>query len=163
MFARILAKSISRRKGKIATAVVAVMMGAAIASALLTVSLDVTGKVDREFRKFGANLLVLPRSDTIDVGIGSVDFGSVTDQRYINESDLWKIKTIGYGDNILGYTPYLYQVVNLDWEGETQRAVMAGTWFQKPTLLQDGSIFETGVRDINGWWEGGKRAHPHTI
>ena len=84
MFARILAKSLTRRKGKIATAIVAVMMGAAIASALLTVSMDVTGKVDREFRRFGANLLLLPRSDTIDVGIGSLDFGSVTEQRYIN-------------------------------------------------------------------------------
>lgn len=77
MFGRILRKSISKRKSRIAIAIISVIMGAAIATALLSVSMDVSEKVGYEFRKYGANLLVVPESDIIEVGFPGVDFGSV--------------------------------------------------------------------------------------
>ena len=153
MFLRILAKSISKRKGKIAIAVVAVMMGASVTTALLTVSLDVNEKMNYEFRKFGANLLVLPQSDTISVGIGQFGFGAVTEQKYINQSDLYKIKTIYWAKNVLGYAPYLYQAVTLENGNETSVAILTGTWFEKDTILEDGTVFKTGAKKINSWWE----------
>ncbi|MFW9993360.1 MAG: ABC transporter permease [Candidatus Odinarchaeota archaeon] len=152
MFLRILGKSFMNRKGKIAIAVFAVIMGVSIPSAMMTVSLDVTEKVQTEFRKFGANLLVVPKSDSIDVGIGDINLVSVTDQRYINETDIYKIKTISWGKNILGYAPFLYQVVDVEANGQEQRVVLAGTWFDKNTVLDDGTEFITGVRKINNWW-----------
>ncbi|MHA1463254.1 MAG: hypothetical protein ACTSQ0_09325, partial [Candidatus Heimdallarchaeota archaeon] len=91
MFLRILRKSLLKRKSRIAIAIISVIMGAAIATALLSVSMDISEKVGEEFRKYGANLMVVPDSETIEVGFPGVDFGSVTEQRYINESDLWKI------------------------------------------------------------------------
>ena len=153
MFFRILSKSFMGRKSQIAIALVAVIIGAALPSAMLTVSMDVTENVNTEFRKFGANLLLVPRSDTIDIGIGAVNFGSVTEQRYINETELWKVKTISWQKNILGYVPYLYQVVRAEANGKEQRVVLAGTWFQKETVLEDGSSFKTGARKVNGWWD----------
>jgi putative ABC transport system permease protein len=153
MFLRILAKSISKRKGKIAIAVVAVMMGASVTTALLTVSLDVNEKMNYEFRKFGANLLVLPQSDTISVGIGQFGFGAVTEQKYINQSDLYKIKTIYWAKNVLGYAPFLYQAVTLENGNETSVAILTGTWFEKDTILEDGTVFKTGAKKINSWWE----------
>src|SRR4030043_2060502 len=111
MFFRILWKSFLKRKSRIAIAVISVIIGASIATALLTVSLDVNDKVSYEFRKYGANLLVVPHSDTIEVGFPGVEFGSVTKQRYINESDIWKIKAIYWRNNVLGFAPFLYQVV----------------------------------------------------
>jgi putative ABC transport system permease protein len=153
VFLRILAKSISKRKGKIAIAVVAVMMGASVTTALLTVSLDVNEKMNYEFRKFGANLLVLPQSDTISVGIGQFGFGAVTEQKYINQSDLYKIKTIYWAKNVLGYAPFLYQAVTLENGNETSVAILTGTWFEKDTILEDGTVFKTGAKKINSWWE----------
>jgi putative ABC transport system permease protein len=153
VFLRILAKSISKRKGKIAIAVVAVMMGASVTTALLTVSLDVNEKMNYEFRKFGANLLVLPQSDTISIGIGQFGFGAVTEQKYINQSDLYKIKTIYWAKNVLGYAPFLYQAVTLENGNETSVAILTGTWFEKDTILEDGTIFNTGAKKINSWWE----------
>ncbi len=153
MFLRILARSISKRKGKIAIAVVAVMMGASVATALLTVSLDVNDKMNYEFRKFGANLLVLPQSDTISVGIGQFGFGAVTEQKYINQSDLYKIKTIYWANNVLGYAPFLYQAVTLENGNATSVAILTGTWFETDTILEDGTVFKTGAKTINSWWE----------
>ncbi|UCF12568.1 MAG: ABC transporter permease [Thermoplasmatales archaeon] len=159
MFLRILWKSLSKRKSRIAIAVISVIMGAAIATALLSVSLDVGEKVGYEFRKYGANLMVVPESDTIEVGFPGVDFGSVTEQRYINESDLWKIKTIFWRNNVLGFAPILYQVVSIGEGEDEQNVVLAGTYFSKdieiiePYSSNDPLIFNTGIQEISPWWK----------
>ena len=130
-------------------------MGASIPSAMLNVSLDINEKIGTEFRKFGANLLVVPESDTINVGIGDISLSSVTNQQYINETDIYKIKTINWSKNILGYAPFLYQVIMVKSisTNEEQQAVLTGTWFEKNTTLEgEGGIFRTGVRSINSWW-----------
>ena len=159
MFMRILRKSLSKRKSRIAIAVISVIMGAAIATALLSVSFDVSEKVGYEFRKYGANLIVVPESDTIDVGFPGVEFGSVTEQRYINESDLWKIKTISWRNNVLGFAPLLYQVVSVGEDQDEQSVVLAGTYFNKdvkiiePYSSEDKLIFNTGIQTISPWWK----------
>ena len=152
MFLRILSKSISKRKSKIIIAVVAIIMGASIPAAMFTVSFDINSKIGLEFRKFGANLLIVPESDTIDVGIGDISLSSVTNQQYINEEDIYKIKAINWSRNIQGYAPFLYQVITAEAKGQEQQVVLTGTWFDKNTTLDDGTIFSTGVKRINSWW-----------
>jgi len=158
MFLRILGKSIAKRKSRIAIAVVSVIIGAAIATALLSVSFDVSQKVGIEFRKYGANLMVVPKSNTIEVGFPGVQFGSVTEQRYINESDLWKIKTIYWRNNVLGFAPFLYQVVSIGEGPEKQDVVLAGTYFDKNVVIlqpyspHDKPMFITGIQKISPWW-----------
>ena len=142
----------SKRKSRIAIAIISVIMGAAIATALLSVTLDVSEKVGYEFRKYGANLIIVPESDTIEVGFPGVDFGSVTEQRYINESDLWKIKTISWRNNVLGFAPFLYQVVTIGDDVNEQKVVLAGTYFNKdveilePYSPYDKTVFNTGIK-----------------
>ncbi len=158
MFVRILRKSLSKRKSRIAIAVISVIMGAAIATALLSVSMDVSEKVGYEFRKYGANLMVVPETDTIEVGFPGVDFGTVTEQRYINESDLWKIKTIYWRNNVLGFAPLLYSIVSAENKQYQQEVVLAGTYFNKnvnilePYSSEDSAIFKTGIQVISPWW-----------
>jgi len=159
MFFRLLGKSIMKRKSRIAIAIIAVIIGAATTTALLSVSLDVNEKVSHEFRKYGANLVVVPKSDTIEVGFPGVNFGSITEQRYINEGDLWKIKSIYWRNNVLGFTPFLYQVVTVG-EGENeQQVILTGTYFDKeikilePYSTYDKTIFQTGIQQISPWWE----------
>ncbi|MHA2247267.1 MAG: hypothetical protein ACXADY_20140, partial [Candidatus Hodarchaeales archaeon] len=155
MFFRILKKSLAVRKGKVIICMIAIIMGASIPSALLNVSLDINEKIGVEFRKFGANLLVVPKSDTINVGIGDISLSSVTNQQHINETDIYKIKTINWSRNILGYAPFLYQVISAETKAnsEEQQIVLTGTWFEKNTTLEEGGeIFTTGVKRINNWW-----------
>lgn len=133
-------------------------MGAAVATALVSVSMDVSEKVGFEFRKYGANLMVVPKSDTIEVGFPGVDFGTVTDQKYINESDLWRIKSIFWRNNVLGFAPLLYQVVEIFDGQEKQNVVLTGTYFNKdieiiePYSEFDNPIFNTGIEIISPWW-----------
>ncbi|MBI5001732.1 MAG: ABC transporter permease [Euryarchaeota archaeon] len=159
MFMRILGKSIARRKQRVAIAIVAVVMGAAIASALMTTSMAMKDKVGQQFRNFGANIVVIPKSDTIEVGLPGITFGSVTEQRYINESDLWKIKEIAnWSANVLGYAPFLYQVVGVNGsDGRSLNIVLAGTYFNRSvenvTKDANGNLWATGIRRIAPYWD----------
>jgi putative ABC transport system permease protein len=163
MLMRILGKSLARRRGRIAIAVVSVLMGAAVATALLAVSMDIEEQVSAEFRQYGANLIVVPRSDTIEVGFPGVDFGSVTEQGYIEEGDIWRIKRISWRNNVLGFAPFLYQVVTARSGSAVSDLIMAGTYFERdvtiedPFAPEDPDVVTTGVSYINPWWRSSGR------
>jgi len=159
MLMRILGKSLARRRGRIAIAIVSVVMGAAVATALMAVSMDIEAQVSAEFRQYGANLIVVPQSDTIDVGFPGVDFGTVTEQGYIEEGDIWKIKRISWRENVLGFAPFLYQVVTAESASASSDLVMAGTYFERDVTIEepydpdDDRTVTTGVSYINPWWK----------
>jgi putative ABC transport system permease protein len=139
MLLRILRKSLVKRKTRVAIAIISVVMGATMASALLTVSMQVEEKVGYELTNFGPNLVIFPRTDSIQVSVGDVELGSVTEQKFIEEDDLSKIAEIKYSENvrgIRGIAPYLFSVVKVNDENSL---VLAGTWFDE-------------ARDINTWW-----------
>jgi putative ABC transport system permease protein len=146
--------SLTRRKARTALAILAVMMGAAVASAMFTTSFSLYDRLSREFRAFGANIIVLPPSDTVDSGLPGVGFDTVTDQGFINEDDLWHIKRIpNWSANVLGYAPMLYQVVwvNSTASGQGVQAALAGTYFNhvEPKVAAG---WTTGMRYIASWW-----------
>ena len=58
MFARLLIKLLSGSRGRLAVALVSVISGAAVISALLNLDLDIERKLIQEFRVLGANLVV---------------------------------------------------------------------------------------------------------
>lgn len=60
MFLRLIAKSMKVRKSRVIVALLAVVAASAVASALLTLSLDTRDKIGRELRGYGANLVLLP-------------------------------------------------------------------------------------------------------
>jgi len=158
MFAQLLRESILRRKSRFAMGVASVLIGAAVVTALFTVSLGIGDQIGQEFTKYGADLMLQPQSNTIQIGLPGVNIGSVTEQKYINESDLWMIKTIPHRANVLGFAPFLYQVVTVNNGSDTQQVVLAGTYFNKtiqilqPASPQDPSTFTTGIADISSWW-----------
>jgi putative ABC transport system permease protein len=58
MFGRLLWKLLRSNRGRLAVALVAVVSGAAVVSALLTVELDVSRKLTQEFRLLGPNIII---------------------------------------------------------------------------------------------------------
>ena len=155
MFLQILARSLAKRKSRVAIAIIAVLMGASMTSGLLTVTTGIEEKLALEFRKFGSNILLVPKSDTIEVGFPGMSFGSVTEQRYIDESDLWKVKKIdNWSANVLGFAPFLYQVVQIEHDGNSQNVVLAGTYFNQefPDLIIGDEPWITGIKKIAPYW-----------
>ncbi len=62
MFARLLWKLLRGSRGRLVVALIAVISGAAVISALLNLDLDIGRKLTQEFRLLGANLVISSRA-----------------------------------------------------------------------------------------------------
>src|SRR5579862_222983 len=150
MFARIVRQSFVRNpRRKILTAA-ALVVGMAVATATLSVALEVGDHMAREFRSLGANLLVTPQSDTLPLEIGGVDYRPVDEGAYLNETDLGKLKTIFWRHNILGFTPFLDVPVVV---GGGQQVTLVGTWYEHTVAVPDGTTFATSLKSTHPSWQ----------
>src|ERR1700683_2783462 len=155
MFARLLGESFARNPRRKLLTAAALVTGMAVATATLTIALEVGDRLAREFRSLGANLLVTPESDTLPVEIGGVDYRPVDEGAYLNEVDLGKLKTIFWRPNILGFTPLLYLPAHVSETGGA--TTLIGTWYAHEVPVPDGTKFETGASATHPWWKVGGR------
>jgi putative ABC transport system permease protein len=63
MFVRMLVRAAVLRRGRAAAALFAMVVAAAVATAMLNLYVDVEAKLQREFRNYGANLIVVGKDD----------------------------------------------------------------------------------------------------
>src|SRR5581483_11345859 len=69
MFLRMLMRAALVRRGRAASALLAVVIAAAVATAMMTLYVDVQVKLRKEFRRYGANIVVVaPESKTLAPG-----------------------------------------------------------------------------------------------
>ena len=83
MFARLVRESFVRNPRRKVLTAAALVVGMAVATATLTVALEVGDRLAREFRTLGANLIVTPESDTLPLEIGGVDYRPVDEGAYL--------------------------------------------------------------------------------
>lgn len=152
MFGRLVYESLRRQKRRKLLAGVAITLGVGVATAMISVATDIGDKISRELRAYGANLVVTPQEDTLDVQIGGVDLKPPSDGAYLNEADLPKIKGMFWRNNIVGFAPMLPVSVRLSHSDDTNSLTLLGTYFSKQLTFgkQD---FVTGVRSTHPWWK----------
>src|SRR5258707_5643143 len=107
MFLRLVADSFTRRPKRKMLTLAALALGMAVATAALSVSLDVGDRLSEEFKSLGANLVVTPEADSLPLEIGGVDFRPANSGGYLPESDLPKIKSVFWHNNIIAFAPIL--------------------------------------------------------
>jgi len=152
MFFRMVYESFRRQKRRKLLAGIAVTLGVAVATAMIAVATDIGDKISRELRSYGANLVVTPQEDTLDVEIGGVNLKPPSDGAFLNEADLPKIKDIFWRNNIVGFAPMLPVNVKVGGQSESKAVTLLGTYFSQ--RLKSGSQeFVTGVRITNPWWK----------
>ena len=136
----------------------ALALGMAVATAALSVSLDVGDRLAQEFRSLGANLLVTPTADSLPLEIGGVDYRPVNAGAYLPEADLGKLKTIFWRFNITAFAPILEVPVEATvnparaTDQAIGRTTLIGTWSDKNVPIPDGTTYETGISKTNPWW-----------
>jgi putative ABC transport system permease protein len=148
MFLRLLYESFRRQKRRKLLAGVAIMLGVGVATAMIAVATDIGDKINRELRTYGANLIVTPQEDTLDVVIAGVNLKPPSDGSYLNEVDLPKIKGMFWRNNIVGFAPMLPVTVSL----AGQDITLLGTYFARQ-LAFGKQEFITGVRTTHPWWK----------
>lgn len=150
MFLRILRDSFLRRRRRKLLTVAALALGTGVTMAALSVALDISDKVARELRSFGANILVRAQADTLPLEVGGVDLRPLSEGSFLREDDLPKLKTIFWRHHILAFAPFLYQGATLPDGGAV---ALVGAWFEKPLPIEDGTTFVTGLKELGANWE----------
>lgn len=160
MFLRLVTDSFTRRPKRKLLTMAALALGMAVATAALSVSLDVGDRLAEEFRSLGANLLVTPMADSLPLEIGGVDYRPANAGAYLPEADLGKLKTIFWRFNIVAFAPILESPVELTVQRGSEEAltdstkvVMIGTWSNHPVPIPDGTTYTTGIEKTNPWWK----------
>src|SRR5258706_1677840 len=113
MFFRLIADNFARRPRRKLLTAAALSLGMAVATAALSVSLDVGDRLAQEFRSLGANLIVTPEADSLPLEIGGVGYRPVNAGAYLPEADLPKIKTVFWHNNIIAFAPILEERADL--------------------------------------------------
>jgi putative ABC transport system permease protein len=160
MFLRLVADSFTRRPRRKLLTTTALALGMAVATAALSVSLDVGDRLAQEFRSLGANLLVTPQADSLPVEIGGVDYRPANAGAYLPEGDLGKLKTIFWRFNIMAFAPILevpievWSPASRVWSnsGGADKTTLVGTWSQHSVPVPDGTLYVTGIERTNPWW-----------
>ena len=106
MYLKMVVSSLVRKSSRLIVAVLAIAIGATTPSGLVTIYYDIPRQLGREFRSYGANLVLLPRGDT-----------------KILRRDLEEVRRIIGGDRIVSMAPYRYQTVKIN----EQPYIIAGT------------------------------------
>jgi len=152
MFARLVYESFRRQGRRKLLAGVAITLGVAVATAMIAVATDIGDKINRELRSYGANLIVTPQEDTLDVEIGGVNLKPASDGAFLNEDDLPRIRGTFWHHNIVGFSPMLPVNVKVGEGAGALDATLVGTYFNK--LLHFGKDdFTTGVTITHPWWK----------
>ncbi|MBQ8966081.1 ABC transporter permease [Ruminococcus sp.] len=149
MFLRMIRGTLFRQWKKMLMIAFTIALGASLASAMLSVMLDVGDKVNQELKTYGANITVVPKENSVLSELYEVEDGSVQGA-YLNEEELGKIKTIFWAFNIVDFAPFVNVTASLDDGTEVQ---CVGSWFDHHMDLPTGETLDTGIASMRSWWE----------
>jgi putative ABC transport system permease protein len=132
MFWRVLRRSVFANRGRLFVILLALGAGAAITAALLNLQVDAKRRITTEFRTFGPNVVIVPRSDAT----------KPNDQNTMDESVRWVVQSKPQGRNYFG-NPFLYLVAKVSSadSGLEAEAVIAGTYIDLFAYREDGWKF----------------------
>ena len=149
MFFRMVKGTLIRQWKKMILIAFTIGLGASLATAMLSVVLDVGDKVNKELKTFGANITVMPKRQSVVSDLYDVS-GGKSSGAYLKEDELGKIKTIFWAFNIVDYTPFVKSNAKLDDGSDVQ---VVGSWFNHHMDLPTGEQLDAGIASLRSWWE----------
>ncbi len=104
-----------RRKAKAAFVLTGLMIGVATVVALITLFQSVSHNILHKMEKYGANILVVPKSQNLSLSYGGISLGGVSlETREIHESDVDRIATIPTAQNVAAVGPMVLGAVAVE-------------------------------------------------
>src|ERR1700712_5620408 len=142
MFLRLLWESFARQRRRKTLAGLAILLGATAVPAMLGLATTIGDRIHRELAVYGANIVVYPKADALDVKVGEQSLKPATGNAYLHESDLVKLRSIFWANNITGVSPELpFTITSNSTNGKHVDAV--GLWFSHTLSSGDGAALVT--------------------
>ncbi len=136
-----------RRKGKAAFILAGLVVGVSTVVAILSFVEAMTIDINDKLERYGANILILPKTENLALTYGGISLGGVSfEMGEIREEDLERVKTIKNSANVAALGPMVLGVV----EAEGHRALMAGVDFDVTRRLKPWWKVEGSFPGANG-------------
>lgn len=136
---KITLSSFRRQKRKKAFLITAVFLSFAAVLTLNTFINSQTYRIENQFDEYGANIIITPKTDTLSLSYGGIDFNEVVSVEEIMRDDLKAVKTINDYKSIRAVAPKLIGAVTLTAADKKESVVIVGTDFSEEFK-------------IKGWW-----------
>lgn len=154
MFFRLLMESFRRQRRRKTLAGLAILLGTTAVTAMLALATTIGDRIHAELAVYGANIVVYPKADLLDVKVGGVDVKPVSGGTYLKESDLAKLRGIFWANNITGVSPELpLRVLGATAAGKVIDAPGVGLWFDHALVSGGGTALTTGAVGLHPWWK----------
>jgi putative ABC transport system permease protein len=126
-------RNLVRRKGKAAFVLAGLVIGVATVIAVISFTEAMSRDVTHKLEKYGANILIVPRSESLALSYGGLSLGGVAfEMEEIEEKSLERVNTIKNAANIAAQGPMVLGVVKV----AGQRVLYAGVDFEAARILR---------------------------
>jgi putative ABC transport system permease protein len=149
MFFRLLMESFRRQRRRKLLAGIAILLGTTAVTAMLALATTIGDRIHKELAVYGANIIVYPRADQLEVKVGGVDIKPSSSGTYLKESDLAKLKTIFWANNITGMSPELPFTITATPTDSSITIPAIGLWFDHSFS----DAIKTGAPNLHPWWK----------
>jgi putative ABC transport system permease protein len=128
---------------------IAILLGTTSVTAMLALATTIGDRIHKELAVYGANIVVYPQANQLEVKVGGVDIKPASSGAYLKESALAKLKTIFWANNITGISPELALQLAVAQPGDNRLfpAKAVGYWFN-----HDFGSLTTGAPALHPWW-----------
>lgn len=153
MFPRLLLESFRRQRRRKLLAALAILLGTTAVTAMLAIGTSVGDRINRQLSAYGANIVVYPSADTLEVRVGGIDIRPAAAGAYLQEAELTRIKTIFWANSVEDISPELPVTVTAQTAGAPARSLPAiGYWFRHSIKVGTDS-WTMGAPQIHPWWK----------
>jgi putative ABC transport system permease protein len=149
MFFRLLMESFRRQRRRKLLAGIAILLGTTAVTAMLALATTIGDRIHKELAVYGANIIVYPKADQLEVKVGGVDIKPASSGTYLKESDLAKLKTIFWANNITGMSPELPSTITATPADSPITIPAIGLWFNHSFS----DAIKTGAPNLHSWWK----------
>jgi putative ABC transport system permease protein len=125
--------NLRRRKGKVFFLILGLTIGITTVVTLISITRMMNEDISKKLDEFGANILIIPRSDDLSLSYGGMSIGGVAiDAQTLKDSDVPKIRQIEVRENVSTVSPKLIGVMEI----ERKKDPLMGVHFGEESRLK---------------------------
>jgi putative ABC transport system permease protein len=126
-------QNLLRRKGKAILILVGLVLGIGTVITVIGFSDAVTGDINHKLENYGANILIVPRTENLSLSYGGIEMGGISfDMQVLREKDLEAVQGIQYARNIAAMGPMALGAVRV----KERPVMLAGVDFEETRILK---------------------------
>lgn len=140
-------KNLIRRKGKALFVLAGLVIGVSTVIGIISFVEAMTSDINHKLEKYGANILIVPRTENLTLNYGGLSLGGVSfEMEEIRQEELARVSSIKNARNIAALGPLVLGVVQVD----THKVLLAGIDFKASKILKPWWQMNGNVPDDNG-------------